>query len=132
MPIVFKVGRPDQLAAAQIFGKYDPYRVKHTVEDETHPVFFNVQEQFETMARDIDELEPREAYIKLRRKIFRGSKTVKFRSVRVPKTKASWDQIQRLRDEYARRLLSPIEGAQPGTHVHTIADSTTPTIRRRG
>jgi hypothetical protein len=54
----------------------DPYRIKHVVEHEarqpdTHPVFFGVNEQFEDMARDIEEFREREAVIKLQRKLVR-------------------------------------------------------------
>ena len=70
LPIFFQVGRPDSLWAAQLFGTYDPYRVKHTVSDEqaierTHPLFWGLPEQFEEMAKIFEELKPQEAYIKL-------------------------------------------------------------------
>src|SRR5207248_165440 len=45
LPIFFQPGREDALWASQIFGSYDPFRVKHTVADPTqeqksHPVFW--------------------------------------------------------------------------------------------
>lgn len=110
LPIFFQPGRTDALWAAQIFGKYDPFKVKHTVEDETalertHPIFWGVHEQFEDMARKLEELLPREAYIKLPK----GSRTtvIKFRTITIPKPRATWETIQTLRDYYAELLLSP-------------------------
>jgi hypothetical protein len=112
LPIFFQPGRSDALWAAQIFGTYDPFRVKHTVADQTqeqksHPVFWGVNEQFEDMARQLEELRPREAYMKLARRFGPGMKTIKFRTVNVPKSKATWEEIQTLRDDYANRLLVP-------------------------
>jgi hypothetical protein len=122
----------DAVWAAPIFCKYDPYQVKHTVADETqvdrtHPLFYNIAEQFESMANAIEELRPREAYIKLRRRLpfIPSKKTVRFRSITIPKRKATWQQIQRIRDHYAQVLLCPIE---PPLHIPEV--STARTISR--
>src|SRR6266700_7440057 len=118
LPIFFQPGREDALWAAQIFGKYDPFRVKHTVSDQTqepksHPVFWGVAEQFEDMARQLEDLRPREAYIKLAKRFGSGKHTIKFRTITVPKSSASWEEIQTLRDTYASQLLSPFPPPDP-------------------
>jgi len=118
LPIFFQPGREDALWAAQIFGKYDPFRVKHTVSDQTqepksHPVFWGVAEQFEDMARQLEDLRPREAYIKLAKRFGSGKHTIKFRTITVPKSSASWEDIQTLRDTYASQLLSPFPPPDP-------------------
>jgi hypothetical protein len=61
LPIIFRLGREDSLWAAEVIGSYDPYRVKHIVEDETaeertHPVFWNMQEQKEETAKTLENL----------------------------------------------------------------------------
>ncbi len=112
LPIFFQTGRADAQWAAQIFTKYDPYRIKHTVSDEsaserTHPVFWGVNEQFEDMAVHLEGLPPRHAYIKLARRFIHGKKIVRFKTVKIPKRKATWETIQQLRDYYAFSLLVP-------------------------
>jgi hypothetical protein len=117
LPIFFRVGRPDSLWASQIFGRYDPYRVKHTVTDEeaeerTHPVFFGLPEQVEDMAKTFEDLRPQEAFIKLakRFRFQRGSRVIRFKTHTLYKHYSD-ETIQALRETYAKLLLSPIDPA---------------------
>lgn len=129
LPIFFRVGRPDSLWAAQIFGRYDPYRVKHTVTDEeaeerTHPVFFGLPEQVEEMAKTFEDLHPQEAFIKLAKRFSwqRGSRVVRFKTHTLH-TAYSHATIQALRETYAKLLLSPIAPAAippADPQIHTI------------
>jgi len=113
LPIFFSLGRIDSVEAAQMLARYDPYQVKHVVEDEaqaekSHPAFFGVHEQFEMMAQEIEDLRPREAYIKLAKKRGLGTQTIKFKTAHVPNPRVSWEELNSLRDRYAKRLLSPV------------------------
>ncbi len=113
LPIFFGLGRIDSVQAAQMLARYDPYQVKHVVEDETqaeksHPAFFGVQEQFEMMAQEIEDLRPREAYIKLARQWGHRSRTIKFKTAHIPKPRVSWEELNSLRDYFAKRLLYPV------------------------
>ncbi len=117
LPIFFRVGRPDSLWAAQIFGRYDPYRVKHTVsdvaaEERTHPVFWGLPEQVEEMAKSFEDLRPQEAFIKLAKRFSfqRGSRVIKFKTHTLRKYYSD-ATIQALRETYAKLLLSPIPAA---------------------
>ena len=115
LPTVFGLGRSDALVSAQILGHYDPFRIKHLVDDamqveRTHPQFFNVQEQFEVMAQEIEDLSVRTAFTKLVRKpLFGASKveTIKFKTLDIGPM-ASWGEIQELREIYAQKLLRSI------------------------
>ena len=59
--IAFCLGRGDAEWAAPRFGHFDPMAIKHEVPDpwqveRTHPVFFSVQETFESWTRALMEL----------------------------------------------------------------------------
>jgi len=113
LPIFFSLGRIDAVQAAQMLARYDPYQVKHMVEDESqaeksHPAFFGVAEQFEMMAQNIEDLRPREAYIKLARKWGHRRQTIKFKTAHIPKSRVSLGELNNLRTSFAKRLLCPV------------------------
>lgn len=90
--------------AAPRFGKFEPYAVKHQVADwhqvdRTHPLFFSVQETFESWTRSLTELQPREAYVRV------GNRTGKIKAPAVQPPRATPEQIDAIIDEYARILL---------------------------
>jgi len=133
-PIAFGLGRSDALVAAQIFAKYDPYRIKHTVEDEvqaqrSHPQFFALQEQFEDTTHSIEELPVQMAYIKLEKKRFLGrnnteTETVRFRTPHIPAHRTTWEELQVLEKHYATTLMrsrSDIEGELGDTAKGSVA-----------
>ncbi len=106
LQISFRIGREDSVWAAPRFGSFDPLEVKHTVEDEhaeprTHPLFFSVQGSYEGWAKALEELKPREAFVRIK------GKTVKIRTHTV-RHGISWSDVERLRASYAERLLTPI------------------------
>ena len=113
LPIIFRLGRPDSLWGASLFGKYDPYRVKHTVsneeaEDKTHPVFFGLPEQVEDMAQIIEDLREQEAFIKLQKPNGQGFHTRKFKTTTLAQSSfAPKSAVLHLREYYANTLLVP-------------------------
>jgi hypothetical protein len=112
LDIAFKLGRSDAEWAAPRFGQFDPMRIKHEVEDpwqvnRSHPVFFGVQETFEEWTKALEQLQRQEAFVKL------GNKTAKIRTLTVPPMKSSREELTRIKNEYAARLLRPKEDVAP-------------------
>lgn len=106
--IAFKLGRSDAEWAAPRFGRHDPYSVKHNVIDpeqieRTHPIYFSPQETFEEWTKDLESLNPREAFVKL------GQQTTRIKTLTVPRAKTTRADVHQLMEEYAARLLTPKE-----------------------
>lgn len=117
--IYFGLGYDDAQLIAPRIGKYNPMEVKHEVKDEkqvdrTHPLYSQMMEQWERMARGLENLHQQEAYVKVKRKLprwkqlfLRPYKTVKIRSLTVPKQRCSNDALQKIKEYYAHTLLKP-------------------------
>jgi hypothetical protein len=110
MRIAFKLQPDDATWMAQQIGEYDPYEVKHMVEDETaqgrsHPTFFTVQESYERLRSQLKELPKRHAIVKT------GHGFETFRTPDVPPTKTTYEQLEALKDDFSRRLLTSRERA---------------------
>jgi Helicase HerA, central domain len=78
--VVFNVGRTDAEYTAKELGRIDPLQVKHEVEDEyavekTHPVFYNLAEQWQSFAEYLQDLPPRHFALKLRGHKVKAGKT---------------------------------------------------------
>jgi len=104
--IAFRLGRSDAEWAAKRFGTFDPYDVKHTVNDEqaedrTHPVYFSVQETYERVAQTLEHLNPREALVKV------GKRVQRIRTRPFPLPRATRQEITDLKDAYAHQLMTP-------------------------
>jgi hypothetical protein len=127
--IAFRLGRDDAVWAAPRFGTFDPYQVKHEVEDEvaverSHPMFFSLQETFEGWAQALEELEPREAFVKI------GGKTFKMKTLTHAPTRTGLDELARLKARYGQLLLRPKDagvevtersaGARSRADEHTV------------
>ncbi|MEZ4554197.1 MAG: type IV secretion system DNA-binding domain-containing protein [Dehalococcoidia bacterium] len=105
--IAFRLGRSDAEWAAPRFGRYDPYTVKHEVADvvqlgRTHPVYFSLQEAFEGWTQSLTDLRPREAFVNT------GERTVKIRTLNVPESKRTHDEMRELAERYAMRIQKPV------------------------
>jgi hypothetical protein len=106
--IAFKLGRSDAQWAAPRFGHFDPYVVKHIVEDpdqveRTHPVYFNLQETHEGWTKALEQLNPREAFVRV------GKRTAKIRTLTVRPPTHSREELKQLMEHYAKALLIPRE-----------------------
>lgn len=129
MPIYFRLGYDDALWAAPRLGRANPYHVKHEVKDEnltdkTHPVFFHLQEEYEAWTRKIEDLYPQQAYIKysrhvppLLRPFFKPFKTRKIKTVHVPDTRCTQEQLQEIKEYYAKHLMTPKSEITPQVPV---------------
>ena len=106
--IAFKLGRSDATMAAALFGKFDPLAVKHEVADpyqvdRTHPIYFNMQETFESWAQSLESLKPRQAYVKV------GDRTAKITTLTIAPAKRTRAELHKLMERYAQELLTPTE-----------------------
>lgn len=127
MPIYFKLGYDDAVWAAPRLGRANPYHVKHEMKAlgerqltvEHHPVYFQMQEEYEAWSRRIEDLYPQQAFVKVTREIPRllrsfiqPTVTRKIRTVRVPKPLAGPETVQQIKEYYAQTLMRPLEEIQ--------------------
>lgn len=106
--IAFKLGRADAEWAARHFGRFEEYQIKHAVADprqleRTHPLFFSIPETFERWTQALEDLQPREAYLK------RGQAAIKIRTLEVPRPQTTAQQLSEVVEHYRRQLLRPAE-----------------------
>ncbi len=105
MRIAFKLQPDDATWMAQQIGEYDPLEVKHEVPDKTmqersHPVFYSVQESYERLRTTLKGLPTQHAVVKTRQ----GYETIE--TPYVPPTKTGREELERLKDGFARELLT--------------------------
>jgi hypothetical protein len=103
--IAFKLGRSDAEWAAPRFGRFEATAVKHAVADpqaleRTHPLFVPLAEAHEGWTKAMEDLRPREAYVKL------GPDAVKVRTLEVPAARGG-DALARVIDQQRAQLLRP-------------------------
>lgn len=103
--VAFKLGRSDAEWAAPRFGRFEATAVKHEVADpqaleRTHPLFVSLSEAFESWTKALEDLRPREAYVK------HGPDAVKVRTIEVPPARDG-DDLARVIDRQRGRLLRP-------------------------
>ena len=104
--IAFKLGRSDAEWAAPRFGRFEAQQIKHQVEDpvqleRSHPLFTGLAEQWESWTKALEDLKPREAYVKV------GQHATKIRTRTVPPPRVSRTQLQTLIQQATRRLMRP-------------------------
>jgi hypothetical protein len=106
MRIAFKLQPDDATWMAQQIGEYDPYEIKHMVEDEhaqgrSHPVFYSVQESYERLRTTLKGLPPRHALVTV------GDHVETIETIEVHSPRTSQEELDRLKEGFARRLLTP-------------------------
>jgi hypothetical protein len=103
--VVFNVGRIDAEYTAKELSRIDPLQVKHEVTDEyavekTHPVFYNLAEQWQGFTEYLQDLPPRHFVLKLRGHKVRVGKTLD-----LPKPKVDPKELLEVEQEYLRRYF---------------------------
>jgi hypothetical protein len=99
--IVFRVGREDSaLVAPRLFAP-DPYRLKER--PDMRPTYMSAAEQRLAFEQELASLPPREAYARL------GQETIKMRSLGMPVLAATRAELDAVKEQYARLLLTPRE-----------------------
>ena len=106
LSIVFGLGRSDAEWAARHFGRFEEFQIKHAVADpealnRTHPVFFSIPETFDRWTTALEDLAPREAYVK------RVGGPTKLRTLEVRQTSATRGRLSEIIDHYRRLVLRP-------------------------
>lgn len=110
--IAFKLGRSDAKWMAERLTRFQPMEVKHEVEDEhaherTHPIFYNIPEQFEQMTGELENLHPREAFARI------GGKVTKFKTATVKPPTISPGELAHLKEREAESLMVPRDQVVP-------------------
>ncbi len=110
--IAFKLGRSDAEWAAPRFGTFEAGEVKHLVEDpdqveRTHPIFSSLPEQWERWTKALEQLAPREAFVKV------GTETAKIRTVRFPRANCSPAEVTTVMERYRDSLMTPAAAVMP-------------------
>jgi hypothetical protein len=122
LPLYFRLGYDDAVWAAPRLGQANPYHVKHEVKPlggkelpmEHHPLFFQLQEEYEAWTRRIENLWPRQAYIKITRHVprqlqflFKRTRTIRIRTADVKPGRCTPSQLEALIERYAKLYLTP-------------------------
>jgi hypothetical protein len=120
--VVFNVGRTDAEYTAKQLSRIDPLQVKHEVENEyavekTHPVFYNLAEQWQSFAEYLQDLPPRHFALKLRGQKVKAGKT---RTLPVPRVDPK--ELLEVEQEYLRRYFRPKQEIAP------VGADTTPEV----
>lgn len=118
--IAFKLGRSDAEWAAPRFGRFDERAIRHEVADpqaveRTHPVYWGLAETFERWATALEDLKPREAYVKV------GQRATKIRTRTVARPRVRREHLQTLIQNSAQRLMRP--AAEVMTQVDAFAQA---------
>jgi len=115
--VVFNVGRSDAEYTAKQLCRIDPLQVKHEVADEyavekTHPVFYNLAEQWQSFAEYLQDLPPRHFALKLRGRKVKAGKTRNLPAPRVdPKELIEVEQEYLQRYFRSKQEITPITAA---------------------
>ena len=116
MPMFFRLGYDDALWAAPRLGranlrhvKHEPKALKGELTVEQNPVYYQLQEEYETWLRKIEDLYPQQCFIKYQRQVpklfryfFSTFKTRKIKTYSVPKPKVSYQVFEQMKDYYAK------------------------------
>ncbi len=105
MRIAFKLQPDDATWMAQQIGEYNPYEIKHMVEDEhaqgrSHPNYFTVQESYERLRTTLKGLPQQHAVVKT------GHGYEEIETLHVPPTKTTREELEQLKEGFAQRLLT--------------------------
>jgi Helicase HerA, central domain len=139
--VVFNVGRMDAEYTAKELSRIDPLHVKHEVADEyavekTHPVFYNLAEQWQGFTEYLQDLPPRHFVLKVR-----GHKVKVGMTRHLPKPRVDPKELLEVEQEYLRRYfrskqeIAPIDtlpaAETRGEQGITQARLLSPAINRR-
>jgi hypothetical protein len=120
--VVFNVGRTDAEYTAKQLSRIDPLQVKHEVTDEyavekTHPVFYNLAEQWQSFAEYLQDLPPRHFALKLR-----GHKVKAGKTRTLPAPRVDPKELLEVEQEYLRRYFRSKQEIAP------VSADTTPEV----
>jgi hypothetical protein len=106
--LTFRPGVDDLAYAASRVASINPYQVKY--QTKTHPVYVSASEQQAQWEYALSHLPPRHAYLRLR------GRTIAFTTRPLPcPTPALLRELDRLKETYARQLLTPHDQVREST-----------------
>jgi hypothetical protein len=113
--VVFNVGRTDAEYTAKQLSRIDPLQGKHEVPDEyavekTHPVFYNLAEQWQDFTEYLQDLPPRHFALKIR-----GQKVKAGKTRTLPAPRVDPKELSEVEQEYLRRYFRPKQEIAPVT-----------------
>jgi hypothetical protein len=108
LQVVFRIGREDAVEIAPRLHRYDPSRIRQKPIDPlnpslTVPAFASETDQLHGLQQRLMTLPSQEAIV------FLGEQALHFKALGMPQPQATREQITELKEEYARRLLTPRE-----------------------
>lgn len=117
--VVLRVGRADAAILTPRLFTPDLYRLKER--RDMRPSYMSASDQRLEFEQALTTLAPREAYVRL------GEQLIKFKTVGLPAPRASRQAVEAIKEEYARRLLTPAPPddagllSQPAGRQQTVA-----------
>ncbi len=125
--VVFKLGRSDAEHSARVLGRVNPMAIKHEVTnpwqvEKTHPVFYSLLEQWEGWVQAIQDLRPREAFVRRP-----NGKVAKIKTLSMPDPRVDRGRLQDIEDHYLDTYFRPqseIEREVNSSIQATIPDTT--------
>ncbi len=128
--VVFRLGREDAEYSARTMGRVNPEAIKHEVPDpyqveKTHPLFYSLPEQWEAWVRGIQDLRPREAF--LRRP---NGKVAKMRTLSVPEPKVNPARLQAVEEYYLSNYFRPQQEIESEMMEYRVQANDSPTLTR--
>lgn len=120
--VAFKLGRADAESSSRLFGRVDPLAVKHTVQDEqasvrSHPVYYPLQDQWETVTQHLTELQRQHAYVRLP-----DDRVYQVMTPALPDVVGQAERLAEIEEEYLRRCFRPPVSLEEGGE-HRAASS---------
>lgn len=118
--IAFKLGRSDAEWMAKRLTKFHPLEIKHEVEEHgerSHPVFFNIPEQFERMTAELEQLPKRTAFARI------NGHVTRFKTLTVP---PSVVDLTALKEREALSLMQPRDLVVPAVDRLSEVDDQPP------
>lgn len=139
----FAVGVRDARIIAPSFTQYDPLAIKYLPVDGDRSAvsFYGVQDTFEKMATELQNLKPRQVMLRYpatrRHRLIFHKPAIKIDTIKTPtvQTKATEEEIKALRERYARKYLRPrsdVVAEVTALLERTASASKAPTLRRKG
>jgi hypothetical protein len=117
--VVFSIDREDAVIMAPKLFSVDTEAVKHEAPTENqHPLFENLQNQWENATGTIQRLHPRHALIKRR-----NAPAVQIKTARIPSYGVTHTEIDALQKELARTHGLPLDGLTTSQRASTLEAS---------
>jgi hypothetical protein len=126
----FRLGREDAQRSAPMLGRVDPLSIKHEVVDSgaldrTHPVFYSLGEQWEEWVQAIQDLKPRQAFIRVPK-----GQVVQIKTMSVPDPKVDKQKLAQVEQHYLENCFRSLAGIQAELDSYRAASPPSPGVTR--